>query len=166
MQTAPRAPAVDPHVKIHAGFLCPEGAPSEGMGTFFVIGGVQAGGMKVSELGEVPLMERISQRLPRCRRDVGVGDDVATLDLKRGMYQLAIAISRWKEFIFSVGLSPPINWGATEQPSTSGTSNPNEGFVSTCWSRWRCLQTWRLAEWRLCTTAYGRKSLGTAPRSW
>jgi len=66
-------------------------------------------------------MERISQRLPPCRRNVGVGDDVAILDLKRGMYELAIAISRWKEFIFSVGLSRPFNWGATQQPSTSAT---------------------------------------------
>lgn len=116
------------------------------MGTFFVTGGVQAGGMKVSELDDVPQMERISQRVPPCRRDVGVGDDVAVLDVKRGMYKLAIAISGWKEFIVSVGLSPPINWGATQQPSTSATLQPNERLLSTCWSRWRCLQTWRSAE--------------------
>lgn len=71
------------------------------MGTFFVTRGVQAGGMRLSELDEVPLKERISQRVPACRRDVDGGDDVAVLDLKRGMYQLAIAISRWKEFFFS-----------------------------------------------------------------
>ena len=116
------------------------------MGTFFVTGGVQAGGMKVSELDDVPQMERISQRVPPCRRDVGVGDDVAVLDVKRGMYRLAIAISGWKEFIVSVGLSPPINWGATQQPSTSATLQPNERLLSTCWSRCRCLQTWRSAE--------------------
>ncbi len=105
--------------------------------------------MKVSELDDVPLMERISQRVPPCRRDVGVGGDVVVLDLKRGMCKLAIAIFRWKEFIFSVGLSPPINWGAMQQPSITATLQPNEGLLSTCWFRWRCLQTWRSAGWRL-----------------
>lgn len=41
--------------------------------------------MRISELGEVPVMERVSGRVSPCRRDVGGGDDVAVLDLKRGM---------------------------------------------------------------------------------
>jgi len=48
-------------------------------------------GMKVSELGEFGLIERIAQRLPPYLDDVrvGVGDDVAVLKLDPETYQLA-----------------------------------------------------------------------------
>jgi thiamine-monophosphate kinase len=47
--------------------------------------------MKVSALGEFPLIDRVAQRLPPYREDVrvGVGDDVAVLRLDDEMYQLA-----------------------------------------------------------------------------
>ncbi len=47
--------------------------------------------MKISALGEFPLIERVAQRLPPYRKDVrvGVGDDVAVLELDDQTYQLA-----------------------------------------------------------------------------
>jgi len=47
--------------------------------------------MKISALGEFPLIERVAQRLPPYRNDVrvGVGDDVAVLRLDDQRYQLA-----------------------------------------------------------------------------
>jgi thiamine-monophosphate kinase len=47
--------------------------------------------MRVSELGEFPLIERITGRLPEYLDDVyvGVGDDVAVLELDPETYQLA-----------------------------------------------------------------------------
>ncbi|MGQ9584308.1 MAG: thiamine-phosphate kinase [Anaerolineae bacterium] len=47
--------------------------------------------MKISSLGEFPLIRRVAQRLPPYRQDVyvGVGDDVAILELDDGAYLLA-----------------------------------------------------------------------------
>ncbi len=47
--------------------------------------------MKISALGEFPLIERIAQRLPPYRKDVwvGIGDDVAVLEVDDQTYQLA-----------------------------------------------------------------------------
>jgi len=47
--------------------------------------------MKISALGEFPLIDRVTQRLPPYRKDVrvGVGDDVAVLRLDDQTYQLA-----------------------------------------------------------------------------
>ena len=47
--------------------------------------------MKISSLGEFPLIDRVARRLPPYRGDVrvGVGDDVAVLQIDDHMYQLA-----------------------------------------------------------------------------
>lgn len=47
--------------------------------------------MKIASLGEFPLIRRVAQRLPPYRPDVrvGVGDDVAILELDEGTYLLA-----------------------------------------------------------------------------
>lgn len=54
-------------------------------------GAMEVKGMRVAQLGEFPLIERIAERLPPYGEDVhvGVGDDVAVLELDDEMHQLA-----------------------------------------------------------------------------
>ena len=89
-------PPSDPHVQIRAGFCISE----EGLGRYGrgsgedwrpEIGASEVTLMKISALGEFPLIERIAQRLPPYRKDVrvGIGDDVAVLEVDDQTYQLA-----------------------------------------------------------------------------
>lgn len=73
----------------------------------------EVGAMKISELGEFALIDRVAQRIPAYRKDVlvGVGDDVAVLRLDGERCQLATCDSQVEGAHFAYGATSPYDLG-------------------------------------------------------